>query len=110
MSGAKELAGRLRQRIGIERRTAARDALGGAVGDWVTVATLWAAIEPVGVGALIDGEAIRARPRWRVTVRHGADVAVDDRIRWRGGVIRVRGVTADPATPDRILVVGEEEA
>ena len=110
MSGRKELAGRLNQRIRIERRGSARDALGGATGEWVAVAVLWAAIEPVGTGALTDGEAIRARPRWRVTVRSGADVAIDDRIRWRGCVIRVRGLTADPATPDRIIAMGEEEA
>lgn len=109
MSRPGELSGRLRERIAILRRDEARDALGGADGGWRAMGDAWAAIEPAGTGAPVAGEAIRARPRWRVTVRAGAGLMPGDRIRWRGAVLRVRQATADPRLPDRILAEAEEE-
>ncbi|HWW65319.1 MAG TPA: head-tail adaptor protein [Sphingomonadaceae bacterium] len=107
MSGA--LAGLLTERVTIERRGGARDALGGAVGDWNAIGVRWARLEPRGYGPLIVGEALDARPRWRVTLRGQSGVAVGDRLLWRGRTMIVRGVMDDPATPDRTLFEAEEE-
>lgn len=107
MSG-DEFAGSLRERVTIERRADDRDSTGGAIGGWSAIATVAAAIAPDGATEIEAGEALDARPRWRVTVRP-TDVNLGDRLAWRGRLLAVRGVTADPRTPDRIELASEEE-
>jgi head-tail adaptor len=108
-SGRAELAGALSERVEVQRRAAERDALGGAAGAWGAVGSTWAEIVPDGTGAPVAGEAIEALPRWRVTLRADADVAVGDRLIWRGRRLRVRARTDDPRLPDRVLLRAEEE-
>lgn len=110
MTRLRELAGRLSERISIERREPDRDAAGGAIGAWRVVGEAWAAPEPAGGPAIVDGDAIRGRMRWIVTVRRETDLAVDDRVVWRGAVLRVRRVMQDPGAPDRTIAETEEEA
>lgn len=109
MTRLSELAGRLRERIAIERRDPARDATGGAAGEWLGVGQAWAAIEPVGRVAAVEADALRARLRWAVTLRSEAEVRIDDRLIWRGNRLRVRRLVPDPRTPDRLVVEAEEE-
>ena len=108
MSGG-ELTGRLRSRIAIERRDAARDPLGGASGDWIPIGHAWAELAPDGTGDPVAGDARGMMPRWRVTLRTGSDVAIGDRILWRGRRLRVRRRIEDPAVPDRFTINAEEE-
>lgn len=110
MTRLSELAGWLRERIAIERRDPARDAAGGAAGDWTAVGQAWAALEPAGRVAAVEADALRARLRWTVTVRSETDLRIDDRIVWRRARLRVRSVVPDPRTPDRLVVATEEEA
>lgn len=109
MTRLRELAGRLSERIVIERRDPARDAAGGATGAWTEVGRAWAALEPAANGAVVEGEGLRARLRWTVTLRGEADVRIDDRLIWRGNRLRVRRVIADPRAPDRLVAESEEE-
>lgn len=108
MSGG-ELAGRLRSRVAIERRDPARDALGGASGLWLAIGSAWAELAPDGSGDAVAGDARGMAPRWQVTLRTGAEVAIGDRLVWRGRRLRVRKRTEDPAFPDRITINAEEE-
>ncbi|SNS16612.1 head-tail adaptor [Sphingomonas laterariae] len=109
MRATGELAGRLTERVSIARRETGRDAIGGGSGEWAVIGEGWAATEPMGTGPLVAGDAIRSRPRWRVTLRSGFDVAPDDRIDWRGRGLRVRACIADPRRADRIIIETEEE-
>lgn len=107
MSG--ELAGRLRERVALERRSDGRDALGGATGEWNPLGESWAAIEPHGSGPTAAGEAASAMPRWRVTMRAGIDMMVGDRLHWGVKRLRVRAMLADPMQADRVTAEVEEE-
>ncbi len=107
MSG--ELSGALTERVAVQRRAEARDDLGGAAGAWTTIATLWAALEPITAAAWGAGDMPVAAPRWRATMRSGADMAAGDRLQWRGRLFAVRAVEADPAAPDRLIVMLEED-
>ena len=95
----KDFAGSLRERVEILKRTAARDALGAPGEDWTLADQVWASAVPIGRGA-------EDSARWRLTMRPCA-VAVGDRIDRAGHMLEVRDVTADPAFPDRIAVVGD---
>lgn len=108
MSGG-ELSGRLRSRVAIERRDAARDTLGGANGGWSPVGNAWAELVPDGTGGAIAGDARSMATRWQVTLRAGPDVTIGDRLIWRGRRLRVRGRIDDPGLPDRITINAEEE-
>ena len=105
MSG--ELAGALRERVELQRRDDARDTIGGAVGDWVSLGMAWAAIEYERAGAGVAGDAADASPWWRVTMR-ALDVSVGDRMLWIGRVLAVRSVERDPRFPDRLRARVEE--
>lgn len=106
MSG--ELAGRLSERIELQRRGPGRDALGGADGAWASLGFAWAGIEPERAGPGVAGGAIEDAPRWRVTMRARGDVAAGDRLLWGARVLRVRGVLRDPRRRDRIVLSAEE--
>lgn len=105
MSG--ELAGALRERVELQRRDGARDAIGGAVGDWVPLGMAWAAIEFDRAGAGVVADVADARPWWRVTMR-ARDILVGDRMLWGGRMLAVRSVERDPRFPDRVRVRAEE--
>jgi head-tail adaptor len=107
MSG--ELAGALTRRISILRRAADRDDLGGASGEWEVVAATWAALEPITAANWGAGDRPTATPRWRALLRAGVDAVAGDRLQWRLLLLTVRAVTADPATPDRIVLTLEED-
>ncbi|MBA2932981.1 head-tail adaptor protein [Sphingomonas sp. CGMCC 1.13654] len=104
-----EFAGALTQRVAILRRSADRDDLGGAAGDWSVVAGAWAALEPITAAAWGEGDLPTATPRWRAVLRVGADVAPGDRLQWRLLLLTVRTVGTDPAWPDRIALTLEED-
>lgn len=108
MSG-DELAGRLAERIVIERRGGERDAIGGASGGWAAIGNAWAAIAPDGAGEAVAGEALAGLPRWRVTLRATIDAAIGDRLVWGARRLAVRGRGDDPALRDRFTLTCEEE-
>lgn len=91
-----EFAGTLRTRVTIMR---AADGAG---------ATRYAAIRPDGAGEALAGEAVSAAPRFLMTLRAGVKALPGDRVGWGARVLTVRGVIADPATPDRIMLKVEE--
>jgi head-tail adaptor len=103
-----ELSGRLSERVTIEAREGA-----GAMGqpDWRTLCTRWALVEPLDridpSGPL--GETRISDRRWRVTVRAGPAVSLDMRLRWRGLVLRLEGIEADPARPDRLVLLARQQ-
>jgi head-tail adaptor len=106
-----EFAGGLTQRVTVQRRSADRDDLGGADGGWTTLASVWAALAPIAPaawGAGDPGGRPSAAPRWRASLRT-ADVVPGDRLQWRGASLVVRSVEADPAAPDRLTLVLEED-
>lgn len=105
-----ELSGRLRTRVIIARRQAARDMLGGASGDWVTMRNAWVEIAPEAIGPIAEAGAQAAMPRWSVTMRFEAPLPiVGDRVLWGVRTLRVRSVMTDPREPDRLTLSTEEE-
>lgn len=101
-------AGGLTQRVLVQRRGADRDDLGGADGPWATLAQVWAALSPIASAAWGQGDRPGAAPRWQAILRT-TDVVPGDRLQWRGVTLVVRAVEADPAAPDRLTLVVEED-
>jgi SPP1 family predicted phage head-tail adaptor len=103
-----EFAGTLRERILIERPSRERTATGLSISGWETVARCLAAIEPEGVGAEAEAQALSAMPRYRVTIRRRGGVAIDQRITWGKRLLMIRQLADDPRAKERLTMRCEE--
>lgn len=103
-----EFAGKLRERIIIERPTTTRTPTGLQEAGWEPVARCLAAIALEGVGPESEGQALSAMPRLRVTIRRRVAIAIDQRIRWGARTLMIRQVLDDPRFPDRLVLRCEE--
>lgn len=104
----REFAGLLRERVVIEALTEERNAIGAQVAEWAVVARCLAIVAPEGTGAEAEGQALSAMPRFKVTIRVRAGIAVGQRVRWGGRLLSIRQRVDDPALPDRIALRCEE--
>ncbi|WP_448582476.1 head-tail adaptor protein [Thermaurantiacus sp.] len=105
-----EIAGRLKQRVRLERRVHTPDGAGGSHEVWQTVGEHWAEMRPadsLNMSAVVADTRVTAR-RWRVLMRAGIDIALGMRLTWQGLDLRVTGIQRDPQLPDRVAVIAEE--
>lgn len=103
-----EFAGKLRERISIERPKTTRTATGLQEAGWEPVARCLAAIELEGVGPESEAQALSAMPRLRVTIRRRHGIGIDQRIRWRARTLMIRQMLDDPRFADRLVLRCEE--
>lgn len=103
-----ELAGRLRERVTLERWVGVADEFGGEAGAWTSEGVLWAEIASAGHGAGVEAERRVRRQRHRVRVRSAARVDLGCRLGWRGRVLAVLSVERDAGRPDWIELLVEE--
>lgn len=89
MAGTTTLAaGRLRHQISIQRLIAILDSNGDeaqadngeALREWVEIALVWAAIEPLSAREFIQSNATQAEVVARVTIRYRSDIKPTDRL------------------------------
>jgi len=66
--------GALRHRLVLEEAQRVSDGAGGFTETWVTVATVWAAIEPSGGGEGVDSGRLAGRVSHTVSLRYRAEV------------------------------------
>lgn len=86
-------AGRMRDRITIQRKDAARDAYGAEVITWTSVATVWAEAQPI-------------TGREYITLRAAqADVSVRFRLRYLSGITPAMRVVWDDAPYEIVSVI-----
>lgn len=105
-----ELAGRLRERVRVERWVGGPDLSGGEVGSWVAGESVWAEVVSGGFGAATEAERVAKHPRYRLRMRREARADLRCRLRWRGRVLAVLSVARDPWAPVVELLVEEREA
>lgn len=101
------LAGKMRERVVIERRTVVEDDHGGLGDLWDVVDAVWAEVRPETGGPDVTADRRRTGGRWRVTMRP-YDVRIGDRLRWQGRLLAPRAIERDPAWPDRLTIRVEE--
>lgn len=100
--------GWIAHRIVIEQPTSTPDGSGGAIVAFATLATVWAAVEPVRAAATADADRLGAAITHRVTIRWRDDVVPGMRIRHRGRKLAVETVT-DPDERRRFLLIEARE-
>lgn len=77
-------AGKLTERVTIQRKSAARNAIGEEVVTWADIATVWAQVEPLRGREFFAGAQMQAAVDVRIRIRYGVSVQAEDRAVWRG--------------------------
>lgn len=104
-----EFTGSLRERVEVHRWQPARSDSGGNAGYWVAGETVAAAIVPTDSNASpVIGERLASRPRFRLTLRRRPGITLATRFRWRGRLLSILRLEADPRTPDRLTCLVED--
>lgn len=85
-------AGSLRERVTIERLDIADDGAGGQIETWVRRADVWAEVKPVKGREIVSGERIVGAETYLITIRYRSDIALSDRIVWRGKTLDIDSV------------------
>ncbi len=89
-------SGRLSHRVTIESPTYTQDSYGDPTPDWVTVAEVWAAIEPLSVREFMAAQSEQSKVSARITIRHRSDLSADMRILHNGKIYNIEGILPDP--------------
>lgn len=85
--------GGLRHRLTLEDVQRVSDGAGGFNESWVTVATVWAALEPSGGGEGVDAGRLAGRVSHMVTLRYRAGVTPAMRFRHGARVFHILAAT-----------------
>jgi len=106
-------AGRLDQRITIERWDYLRDSNGEVIQDpltgettqlWVEIARVWAAVEPLNGREFIAAQAVQSEITTRIRMRYRADLQPADRIDHEGTLYDIQSII-NPRSGDAELVL-----
>lgn len=100
--------GDLRHRLVLEEAQRVSDGAGGFTEDWVTVATVWAAIEPGGGGEGVDSGRLAGRMTHGVTLRYRAGVTPAMRFRHGTRVLHILAVIDEGARRQWLRCLCEE--
>ena len=82
-------AGRLRERVTIQRQVATPDGAGGQTRSWETVAEVRAEVLPRRGTAEAMTETLQGVQEYQMVIRFRRDIEIDDRIVWNGKTHRV---------------------
>ncbi len=103
-----EFAGVLRERIRIERPSAAGDSLASGSTETELVGEFWAAIEAQGAGSEATAESRSAMQRWRFILRQTDKILPGDRLIWSERNMLIRTVSEDRRLLPRTILDAEE--
>lgn len=85
-------AGRLRHRITIQEPVTARNGFNEAITTWVTVATVWASVEPISGREFFAAEHVQSEITHRIRVRYRAGIAPTMRVVFNGRYLMIESV------------------
>lgn len=87
-------AGKLRNRVDLQRVTVTRDSHGDQVKTWATLATVWASIEPLSGREFLQASQVMSDVTVRIKIRGNPDLALTpkDRVKFGARVFDIRHV------------------
>ena len=99
--------GQLNRRLVLEAPVESADGLGGVTRSYASVATLWAAVEPIAARQDVVADASGATVTHRIVVRYSPDITT--RHRFRDGARVYRIVTLRETQRRRFIEIHAEE-
>lgn len=100
-------AGRLRHRIQIQDLKPVLDSNGNPTqdpvtgevfSDWMTIATVWAAVEPLSARELIAAQAVQSKVTARMVIRYRDGLNAAMRIIYRNRIYNIHGLLEDTSS------------
>ena len=85
--------GDLRHRVTIQEKAVTIDAYGGEVVTWSTVATVWAAVEPLSGREFLEGRRLENEINHRIRIRYREGLTPSMRVTWGDRAFDVEAVT-----------------
>ena len=85
-------AGALRHQVVIERPQITRDSAGGEVTTWLSIATVYASVEPISGREWVTANAAGGDLSHRVRMRYTPDLDLTDRLRFNSRIFQVESV------------------
>jgi SPP1 family predicted phage head-tail adaptor len=98
----------LNRRVALEAQTLTPDGGGGYSAHWDTIATVWAAIEPIGGTDVFGPDAGEARVRTRITIRRRTDVLAGMRVNDGGRLFAIKAVLDDGPQAQFLILTTEK--
>lgn len=100
--------GGLNRRVDILQLIEERDKFGGVVGEWRSVARVWAKIEPISGTEYYQAQQVNAETTTRITIRYRAEINVMHRIQYGAKLYEIIGVS-DSETGHRMIILNCKE-
>lgn len=99
-------AGKLRERVTIQREVVTRDTFGAEVNPWTDVATVWASVRPGASGErfISAADQVQATITHTVRVRYREGLSPKMRLKWEGRFLGIQSVV-EPDGRKRELVL-----
>lgn len=94
---ARMSTGLLRERVQLQAATTSKNAAGGTVKTWATVATVWAHVVMASGTETVESGKLSAVEAYVVTVRHRTDMTTANRVIWGSKTMDIRKVSPDPS-------------
>lgn len=110
MAGGRIQPGRMDQRIRIESQNNVSDGQGGFTKGWTTVATVWAAVEPVTGKEAVEAGRLEFALRYRITIRTRLDFDTAARLVWTSNgnkVLNIREIHDGGPRPQFLMIIAE---
>lgn len=103
-------AGRLDERITVQRLTQERGATGQVLDVWEDVCTVWASVVDVQGRELVEGGQEQATITVKIWIRYRDDIRPKMRVLWQYHIYHITAITQSPKRKqDRILLCYEVE-
>lgn len=90
LGGVEMRAGRLRHRVRLQRKTAARDSYGAEVETWSDLDTIWASVEPISGREYFQVQQVQSEITHRIRMRYYSGLRFDDRILWGVRIFNIK--------------------
>lgn len=99
-------AGKLRERVTIQREVVTRDSFGAEVNPWTNVATVWASVRPGASGErfIAAADQLQATITHAVRIRYREGMSPKQRLLWEGKLLGIQSAV-DPDGRKRELVL-----
>ncbi len=100
--------GELNRRIEILQQEDVRDSYGGEVGEWLTIAMVWAKIEPKTGRESLVGDKVQSSQELSITMRYNSSLTVLHRLKYKDTIYEITAVK-DSVTAHRWTEVTAKE-
>jgi SPP1 family predicted phage head-tail adaptor len=100
-------AGQLRHRVTIKSKTVTQNGFGEEVITWATVATVWAAVEPLSGRELVSQQRTESLMTHRIRIRRRTDLDPTMRVHEGAHVYQVDSIL-DANKPGEMVLMGTE--